>query len=347
MTAGGEVTRGASGPARIAVLGGGSWGTALAVLLHGRGHRVAVWEFFEERARAMREARENRAMLPGVKIPGEIAVTSDMAEALAESDIVLLVVPSHVLRDTVSRAAGLMKGGETVVIATKGVEEKTLKRMSEIVEEAGAVPRERIAVLAGPSHAEEVARELPTAVVSASHDERTARYVQEVFSTPMFRVYTNTDVVGVEIGVAVKNVIAIAAGITDGLGFGDNTKGALLTRGLAEITRLGVKMGARQQTFAGLAGIGDLITTCTSRHSRNRFVGEELGKGRKLKDVLDGMVMIAEGVRTTRSVIGLAARYDVEMPISEEVGKILFEDKSPGQAIKDLMLRSPKPEVWW
>ena len=295
----------------------------------------------------MEKSRENKAMLPGIKIPESIAITSDMAEVVPGSDIVLLVVPSHVLRDTMTQAAGLMKGSEKVVIATKGVEQGSLKRMSEIVAEVAGVSRDRIAVLVGPSHAEEVARQVPTAIVSASEDEKTARYVQENFATPMFRVYTNTDVLGVEIGVAVKNVIAIAAGITDGLGFGDNTKGALLTRGLAEITRLGVKMGARQQTFAGLAGIGDLITTCTSQHSRNRFVGQELGKGRKLKEILDGMVMVAEGVRTTKSAVGLAAEYDVEMPISEEVNKILFEDKSPMEAIKDLMLRSPKPEVWW
>jgi glycerol-3-phosphate dehydrogenase (NAD(P)+) len=335
------------GGVRVAVLGGGSWGTALAVLLDGRGQKVSMWEFFEERAGAMKKARENKAMLPGIKIPESIAITSDMKEVVPDSEIVLVVVPSHVLRDTVAQAAGLMAGTERVVIATKGVEQGSLKRMSEIVEEEGGVSRERIAVLVGPSHAEEVARELPTAIVAASYDEDTARYVQENFATPMFRVYTNTDVVGVEIGVAVKNVIAIAAGITDGLGFGDNTKGALLTRGLAEITRLGVKMGARQHTFAGLAGIGDLITTCTSRHSRNRYVGEELGKGRKLKEILDGMVMVAEGVRTTKSAVGLAAKHDVEMPISDEVNKILFEDKSPMEAMKDLMLRSPKPEVWW
>jgi glycerol-3-phosphate dehydrogenase (NAD(P)+) len=337
----------ANGDLKIAVLGGGSWGTALAVLLDERGQRVSVWEFFPERAEAMKKSRENKAMLPGIEIPESVSITSDMAEAVPGSDIVLLVVPSHVLRDTMTQAAGLMKGSEKVVIATKGVEQGSLKRMSEIVAEVGGVSRDRIAVLVGPSHAEEVARQVPTAIVSASEDEETARYVQENFATPMFRVYTNTDVLGVEIGVAVKNVIAIAAGITDGLGFGDNTKGALLTRGLAEITRLGVKMGARQQTFAGLAGIGDLITTCTSQHSRNRFVGQELGKGRKLKEILDGMVMVAEGVRTTKSAVGLAAEYDVEMPISEEVNKILFEDKSPMEAIKDLMLRSPKPEVWW
>ena len=331
---------------KIAVLGGGSWGTALAVLLGSRGQDVSMWEFFDERVQAMVAGRENKAMLPGIKIPESITITSRMEEALPGADMVLLVVPSHVLRETVEKAAGLMTGSEKVVIATKGVERETLKRMSQVVEEVAGVGQDRIAVLVGPSHAEEVARELPTAIVSSSLNEETAEYVQENFATPMFRVYTNTDIVGVEIGVAVKNVIAIAAGITDGLGFGDNTKGALLTRGLAEITRLGVKMGARPQTFAGLAGIGDLITTCTSQHSRNRFVGQELGKGRKLKDILEGMVMVAEGVRTTQSAVGLARKYEVEMPISEEVNKILFEDKPPKEAIKDLMLRSPKPEVW-
>jgi glycerol-3-phosphate dehydrogenase (NAD(P)+) len=219
--------------------------------------------------------------------------------------------------------------------------------MSEVAQEALGIDRARIAVLVGPSHAEEVSRGLPTTVVASSPDEATAEAVQEIFMTPTFRVYTNRDVVGVEMGVSLKNVVAIAAGICDGLGFGDNTKGALLTRGLAEITRLGVKMGARQETFSGLAGIGDLITTCISRHSRNRHVGEELAKGKTLDEVLAGMVMVAEGVRTTRSAVQLAGREGVEMPIASEVHRILFEGKPARQAIKDLMLRSRKPEIWW
>jgi glycerol-3-phosphate dehydrogenase (NAD(P)+) len=329
------------------VLGGGSWGTALAVLLASKGHRIAIWEFYPERAAALRRDRENKAMLPGIRIPDEVLVTSDMEEAFRASDHTLLVVPSHGLRETARQAAKYHGGDRLVTVATKGLEEGTLKRMSEVAQEALGIDRARIAVLVGPSHAEEVSRGLPTTVVASSPDQATAEAVQEIFMTPTFRVYTNQDVVGVEMGVSLKNVVAIAAGICDGLGFGDNTKGALLTRGLAEITRLGVKMGARQETFSGLAGIGDLITTCISRHSRNRHVGEELAKGKTLDQVLAGMVMVAEGVRTTRSAVQLAAHEGVEMPIASEVHRILFEGKPAREAIKDLMLRSRKPEIWW
>lgn len=332
---------------KVAVLGGGSWGTALSVLLHSGRHLVKVWELYPERAGAMRETRENAEMLPGIKIPDEIVITSEMDEALIRMEVVTFVVPSHGLRETAEKAAPFLKGNEILVIATKGLEEGSFKRMSEVAGEVTGFPTERIAVLVGPSHAEEVSRGVPTTVVSASTDEATARKVQEIFMTPTFRVYTNTDVVGVESGVSLKNVIAIAAGVCDGLGFGDNTKGALLTRGLAEMTRLGVKMGARQQTFSGLAGLGDMVTTCISRHSRNRYVGEEIGKGRTLDEVLSGMVMVAEGVRTTKSAVGLAKKHQVEMPIAEQVFEILFEDKPVKEAIRELMLRSPKPEVWW
>lgn len=331
----------------VTVLGGGSWGTALAVLLAGKGHRVSVWEFYRERAEALRRDRENKAMLPGIRIPDQVLVTSDMAEAFRASEHTLVVVPSHGLRATAREAARYHSPDRIVTVATKGLEEGSLQRMSEVAHEALGVDRSRIAVLVGPSHAEEVSRGLPTTVVAASAEEATAEAVQEIFMTPTFRVYTNRDVVGVEMGVALKNVVAIAAGMCDGLGFGDNTKGALLTRGLAEITRLGVKMGARQETFSGLAGVGDLITTCISRHSRNRHVGEQLAAGKTLEEVLAGMVMVAEGVRTARSAVTLAERYGVEMPIASEVHRILFENKPVKQAIKDLMLRSRKPEIWW
>jgi len=332
---------------KVSVLGGGSWGTALSVLLHSRGHLVKVWELYPERAKAMREARENAEMLPGITIPDDIVITSEMDEAVITMEIVTLVVPSHGLRETAAKATPFLKGNEIIVIATKGIEEGSLKRMSEVARDVTGFPEDRIAVLVGPSHAEEVSRGVPTTVVSASTDEATAKRVQEIFMTPTFRVYTNTDVVGVESGVSLKNVIAIAAGVCDGLGFGDNTKGALLTRGLAEMTRLGVKMGARQETFSGLAGLGDMVTTCISRHSRNRYVGEEIGKGRTLKEVLSEMVMVAEGVRTTRSAVGLAEKHQVEMPIAAQVFEILFEDKPVKEAIRELMLRSPKPEIWW
>lgn len=331
----------------VSVLGGGSWGTALAVLLHSRGHLVRVWEFYPERARAMREARENTDMLPGIRIPDDIVITSEIDEALNRTHVITLVVPSHGLRATVEKAAPLLKGNEILVIATKGIEQGTLKRMSEVTRDVTGVPEDRIAVLVGPSHAEEVSRGLPTTAVSSSEFEATAMRIQKIFMTPTFRVYSNTDVVGVESGASLKNVIAIAAGMCDGLGFGDNTKGALLTRGLAEMTRLGVKMGARQATFSGLAGLGDMVTTCISRHSRNRYVGEEIGKGRTLEEVLSGMVMVAEGVRTTKSAVGLAERHQVEMPIAAEVFDILFKDKPVKEAIRELMLRSPKPEIWW
>jgi glycerol-3-phosphate dehydrogenase (NAD(P)+) len=337
----------ATGSEKIAVLGGGSWGTALAVLLESRGHAVRLWEFFPERAEALRLERENRAMLPGIRIPEKVDVTSDLGEALDDAEAVVFVVPSHVLRATAEAVSPLLSGEPILVIATKGIEETTLMRMSEVVAEVTPAARDRIAVLVGPSHAEEVSRGLPTTVVASCVSQDTAELVQATFMTPAFRVYTNTDVVGVETGVSLKNVIAIAAGISDGLGFGDNTKGALLTRGLAEMTRLGVKMGARQETFSGLAGIGDLITTCTSRHSRNRYVGQEIGRGRTLDEVLSEMVMVAEGVRTTRSAAGLADRHDVEMPITLEVYSILYDNKPAKQAIRDLMLRSPKPEIWW
>jgi glycerol-3-phosphate dehydrogenase (NAD(P)+) len=332
---------------KVAVLGGGSWGTSLAVLLHSSSHLVKVWEFYPERARAMREARENVDMLPGIKIPDEIVITSEMDEAVIRMDVVTVVVPSHGLRATVEKATPFLKGNETLVIATKGIEQGTLKRMSEVTREVTGFPEDRIAVLVGPSHAEEVSRGVPTLAVSASASEATAKRIQDVFMTPTFRVYTNTDVVGVECGASLKNVIAIAAGVCDGLGFGDNAKGALLTRGLAEMTRLGVKMGARQTTFSGLAGLGDMVTTCISTHSRNRYVGHEVGKGKTIKEVLSGMVMVAEGVRTTKSAVDLAERHQVEMPIAAEVFNILFKDKPVKEAIRDLMLRSPKPEIWW
>jgi glycerol-3-phosphate dehydrogenase (NAD(P)+) len=334
-------------PANLTVLGGGSWGTALSVLLASKGHRVAIWEFFPERAAAMERDRENRSMLPGIRIPDDVLVTSDIGRACEGSEHLVAVVPSHGLRESLKQVAPLANRWATLTIATKGLEEQTLMRMSEVAREVLPGLARRTAVLVGPSHAEEVSRNLPTAVVASSAGAATAETVQDIFITPTFRVYTNPDVVGVEIGVSLKNVVAIAAGISDGLGFGDNTKGALLTRGLAEIARLGVKMGAKLETFSGLAGVGDLVTTCISKHSRNRYVGEELAKGKTLEEVLAGMVMVAEGVRTTRSAVELADRFGVEMPIASEVHAILFEGKSARQAIKDLMLRRRKPEIWW
>jgi glycerol-3-phosphate dehydrogenase (NAD(P)+) len=331
---------------KIAVLGAGGWGTALAILLHSNGHKVSLWEFFTERAHELQRARENVPFLPGVVVPREIEITDDIAEALEGASIIVFALPSHVMRDVAKLAAAHLTDKIISVNVAKGLERKTLKRMSQVLREE--LPQGiRIATLSGPSHAEEVSRGIPAAVVAASPDESMNLQIQMTFMTSYFRVYTNDDLIGTELAGSLKNVIAIAAGICDGLNYGDNTKGALLTRGLAEISRLGIAMGARPQTFAGLSGMGDLITTCVSKHSRNRYVGEQAGRGMKLKQVLDSMEMVAEGVNTTVSARSLAKMKKVEMPITEQVYLVLFEDKNPRQAVNDLMNRVAKAEIWW
>lgn len=330
----------------FAVLGAGGWGTTLAMLLHGNGHRIKLWEFFPERAGELRRARENALFLPGVEIPQEIAITDDLPEALEEVSLIVFAVPSHVLRDVAKLACPHLLEDIISVNVAKGLEEKTLKRMSQVLEDelpSGA----KIATLSGPSHAEEVSRGIPTAVTVASRHESINEQVQRIFMSSHFRVYTNDDLVGVELAGSVKNVVAIAAGICDGLKYGDNTKGALLTRGLAEISRLGIAMGAKAQTFSGLSGMGDLITTCISKHSRNRHVGEQIGKGKKLNQVLSEMEMVAEGVNTTKSARLLARSKGVEMPITDQVYRVLFDDKDPRSAVDDLMNRGAKAEIWW
>jgi len=333
----------------IAVIGGGGWGTALAALLAGKGHSARLWVLEEDLAERMRTSRENDRFLPGVVIPKEVAITSRLAEAADGAETCLLVPPSHAFRAVTSRlvaeAAGSVAAFRTIVIATKGLEPETQKRMSEVVGEvipgaAGAAP----VVLAGPSHAEEVARGIPTAVVAASRDRARAAEVQQTFSTESFRVYTNDDVVGVEIAVALKNVVAVAAGLSDGLGFGDSTKGALLTRGLVEIARLGAALGARPETFWGLAGLGDLVATATSRHSRNRRLGEAIGRGATLQEALASSPMVAEGVNTARAAVSLARLHNVELPIAEQVSAILFEGKSARDALRELLNRDLKSE---
>lgn len=332
--------------ARIGVLGAGSWGTTLGLVLHGNGHDVVLWEFDREQADAVRRDGENRKFLPGVPIPAAIAVTNDLGEATDRSEAVIFVTPSHAVRSTARAARDLIAEDALVVNAAKGIENETLERMSEVLSAELERPNaRRIASLVGPSHAEEVSRKLPTTIVAAAFEEETAVAVRDLFMTEYLRVYTNTDLVGVELGVSLKNVIAIAAGICDGLGYGDNTKGALITRGLAEMTRLGVAMGGRPSTFAGLSGMGDLITTCISKHSRNRYVGEKIAAGLTLAQVLDSMVMVAEGVRTTESAAELASRHGIEMPITEQMNDVLFHDKDPKQAIAELMVRDPKPET--
>jgi len=333
--------------AKIGILGAGGWGTALAILLESNGHSVHLWEYRKEVALELSRSRENRDFLPGVNIPENIKITSDIEEAAAEKDLILFTLPSHIVRVVGEKISNLQLDNSLIVSCSKGIENHTLLRMSQVIlETIPNFPEERIVVLSGPSHAEEVGRGIPTVVVAASTNEKSSKQVQDIFMCPTFRVYSSKDVIGVELGGSLKNIIAIAAGISDGVDFGDNTKAALMTRGIVEITRLGTVMGANSLTFAGLSGIGDLIVTCTSRHSRNRYLGEQLGKGKSLREVLDSMVMVAEGVRTTQSANDLSKTYGVEMPITREVYRVLFEGKKPRKAVYDLMTRNPKVEDW-
>ncbi len=332
----------------IAVLGAGSWGIALANHCFRLGHRTVLWEFDAGAAEKLRQTRSREELLPGIRLAEGIDVSHDLQKAVGTADIILLVVPSHVMRSVLKQlSACRMSSSAVVVNCAKGLEIDTLCRMSEIVrQELAGCYAQRYAVLSGPSHAEEVSRDVPTAVVVASEDERIARFVQSSLTSLYLRIYRSTDVVGVELGGALKNVIAIAAGVCDGAGFGDNTKAALQPRGLAEIARLGRKMGADPLTFSGLSGMGDLIVTCMSRHSRNRYVGEQIGAGRRLNEVLAGMTMVAEGVRTSKAAITLAEKYSTELPICREVYSLLYEGKDPRQAMIDLMMREVKAEIW-
>jgi glycerol-3-phosphate dehydrogenase (NAD(P)+) len=325
----------------VAVLGAGSWGTTLSVVLASAGHPVSLWDHDRPLLDALERDRENRKYLAGIALPDGVKVRAELEQALDGAAVAIYAVPSHALRSVGGRVARYGTRG-VPVCATKGLELDTLKRATEVLAETLGDPDP--VLLVGPSHAEEVSRGIPTSIVAAARDETRARQVQVLCSTPRFRVYTNTDVAGCEYGAALKNVIAIAAGLCDGLGYGDNTKGALLTRGLAEITRLGVAMGGRRETFYGLTGMGDLITTAMSRHSRNRHVGERLGRGETIEQVLGQMVMVAEGVNTARAARDLGIRHGVELPITGQVCAILFEGSTPRQALDALMTRDLKSE---
>ncbi len=330
---------------KISIFGAGSWGTALAYLLGCKGYDISLWEFDKNLAEELESERINETFLPGVKIPSNIKVTNSLEDAVSHGEYILFVVPSHVLRSVAKDASKFDMRGKKIISATKGIENETLMRMSEVLlEEIPELTADRVAVLSGPSFAAEVGKEIPTIVVAASADAEYASEVQELFMYPWFRVYANTDIVGVELGGSLKNVMAIASGIIDGVGWGDNTKAALLTRGIVEMTRLGVAMGAKQQTFSGISGMGDLILTCMGKLSRNLHVGKEIGKGRSLQEVLDDMVMVAEGVKTTRSVHQLYGKLGVETPIMEKVYEILFKNKPPAEAAKELMTRVAKHE---
>jgi glycerol-3-phosphate dehydrogenase (NAD(P)+) len=330
-------------PVNIAILGAGGWGTALALVAASDPRRhVRLWPARAEAAAEFLRTRENRRFLPGIPIPPAIRLTADLAEATADADLLIEAIPTIHLRSTMIRIASALPAKAPIVSLTKGIEIDTFRRPTEILAELTG-PRP-LAVLSGPSHAEEVARQLPATVVVASSDADLAVMVQQALVTDRFRIYTNPDVVGVELAGALKNVIGIAAGICDGLGCGDNAKAALLTRGLAEMTRFGVALGAEPATFAGLAGMGDLITTCTSTHGRNRHVGVRLAKGERPADILTSMTMVAEGVYTARSVHEKSAAMDLPMPISTEVYRVLYEGKDPRRAVQDLMVRAPRSE---
>ncbi len=334
---------------RIGVIGGGGWGTALALILASRDHEVRLWVYEPEETERMARARENVTFLPGVRIPERILITNSISEAARDAEMVVLATPSRAIRDVAKRlldeAGDHLGASQAIVIGSKGLEPGTMLRMSEVLSQVLPAPlHPRLVVLTGPSHAEEVSRHVPTAVVAASTHGASAELVQGAFSTEWFRVYTNDDVIGVEIAAALKNVVAIAAGICDGLGFGDSTKGALLTRGLVEIARLGEALGARPGTFYGLAGMGDLIATAMSRHSRNRRLGEAIGKGMKLEEALAASKMVVEGVGTAHAAVDLARRHAVELPIAEQVRAILYDGKSAMTAIRELLTRDLKAE---
>jgi glycerol-3-phosphate dehydrogenase (NAD(P)+) len=332
---------------RIAVIGAGSWGTTLANLLAKKGHAVRIWSYEADVAEAINRDAANPTYLPDVPLATTLEATAEIGDAVRDAGVILQVTPSQHVRTVVQSARAAIAPDAVVVSASKGIETRTLETMAELLDEALPEPvNSRLAFLSGPTFALEVAREVPTAVTVASQSPKLARRIQALFQTDYLRVYTSPDVPGVELGGALKNVIALAAGMATGLGLGYNTLAALITRGLAEITRLGVALGANPMTFAGLAGMGDLILTCTGTLSRNRSVGEQLGRGRALKDVLSEMKMVAEGVETTRATCELAERRGVEMPIANEVRAVLFEGRPPAEAVRNLMTREPKPEVW-
>lgn len=328
--------------AKVSVIGAGSWGTALSILLHSNGHEVTLWSIMEAEVAMLNEQHEHKDKLPGVKLPEDMRITTDLESSVKGAELMVLAVPSPFTRSTAHSMAPFVEDGQIIVNVAKGIEESTLMTLSEIVEQE--IPNCRAAVLSGPSHAEEVGRGLPTTVVAGAHDRKTAEFIQNIFMNQVFRVYTSPDMLGIELGGALKNVIALAAGIADGLGYGDNTKAALITRGIAEMSRIGLAMGGRIESFSGLSGIGDLIVTCASVHSRNRKAGYLMGQGKTMKEAMDEVKMVVEGVYSAKAAVGLARKYGVEIPIIEQVNAVLFEDKPAREAVNELMLRDKKIE---
>ncbi len=333
--------------AKVSILGGGSWGIGLAVLLHKNGHQVTVWSAVPQEIAYLEEHHEHK-MLPGVKLPEDIVYTTEDARGVEGMDLLVMAVASAYTRVTAKRLAPLVAEGQMIVNVAKGIEDVTYMTLSEIIEQE--IPQAQVAVLSGPSHAEEVSRGLPTSIVVGAHSRKVAETLQNYFMSDVFRVYTSADVLGIELGGSLKNVVALAAGIADGLGYGDNTKAALITRGIHEIARLGMAMGGKPETFYGLTGIGDLIVTCASMHSRNRRAGILIGQGKTMQEAMDEVQMVVEGVYSAKAAMGLARKYHIEMPIIEQVNEVLFADKKADLAVRELMLRDKKienPGVDW
>lgn len=328
--------------AKVSILGGGSWGIALSVLLHKNGHQVTIWSALEQEIIMLKNEHEHK-MLPGVKLPEDMVFTTDDKEAIEGQDLLVMAVASSYTRTTANRLSPLVASGQKIVNVAKGIEEDTLMTLSQIIEQE--IPQADVAALSGPSHAEEVGRGIPTTIVVGARSKATAEYIQGLFMNEVFRVYTSPDILGMELGGSLKNVVALAAGIADGLGYGDNTKAALITRGITEIARLGTAMGGKFQTFCGLTGIGDLIVTCASMHSRNRRAGILIGQGYTCEQAMKEVQMVVEGVYSAKAAMKLAQKYEVQLPIIEQVNAVLFEGKSADQAVKDLMLRDKKIEV--
>lgn len=331
--------------AKISVIGSGGWGIALTILLHKNGHDLTIWSFDKKEAEELKKTRQNKTKLPNILLPEDVKVTDDLKEAVDDKDILILAVPSKAIRSVSKSLKNIIKDNQIIVNVAKGLEEDTLETMTDIIEEELKDKNPKVAVLSGPSHAEEVGRGIPTTCVVSAHNKELTLYLQNVFMNPSFRVYTSPDMLGVEIGGALKNVIALAAGIADGLNYGDNTKAALITRGIKEISSLGVAMGGEQSTFYGLTGLGDLIVTCASMHSRNRRAGILLGQGKTLDEAIKEVNMVVEGVYSAKSALMAAKKYNVEIPIIEQVNAVLFENKNAAEAVNELMIRDKKLEI--
>ncbi len=325
------------------IIGAGSWGIALAVLLEKNGHKVTVWSALPEEIDMLNEKREHESKLPGVKLKEDISFSKDLESTVKENELLVLAVPSPFIRETCKSMKPFVREGQIIVSVAKGIEDETLMTLSEVIEQE--IPQAEVTVMCGPSHAEEVGRGIPTTIVVGAHRKKAAETVQNAFMNENFRVYTSPDMLGMEIGSALKNVVALAAGTADGLGYGDNTKAALITRGIAEITRLGTAIGGKAETFAGLTGIGDLIVTCASMHSRNRRAGILIGQGKSMDEAMAEVKMVVEGVYSAKAALKLAKKYNVELPIIEQVNLVLFEGKNPAEAVRDLMIRDKKIEI--